>query len=238
MPLLFAYTGDEDHYREAYSQLMAQMGKAQDLFTLSASLRSALVAPDSLDVNYLVKRSEQLLTEPPTLPGGPKSFGGRPPPPRVEFSQPGARLRPEGPGRPPGPRGMPWYPKQLGLYLSGLAHYRAGEFEQAITRLREATTDSSSYVKPMAQPTLAMAYYRVGKPTEAKQMLALAAETIEEKTDDVLDSTVGFMPLPWFDWIETLMLYREATLLLTGRSQLEDLGLQDMEQRARTVLQP
>jgi hypothetical protein len=238
VPLLFAYIGDEDHYQEAYAQLMAQMEKPQDLFTLSASLRSALAAPDFLDVNYLVKRSEQLLSEPPPPFGGPKSFGGRPPPPRVEFLQPGARPRPEGPGRPPGPRGVPWYPKQLGLYLSGLAHFRAGEFEQAAQRLREATQDRTSYVKPMAQPALAMAYYCAGKPAEAKQMLALAADTIEEKTDDVLDSTVGFMPLPWFDWIESLMLYREATLLLTGKDQLEDLGLKDMEQRARTVLQP
>jgi len=83
-----------------------------------------------------------------------------------------------------------------------------------------------------------MAYFRIGKSTEAKQMLALAAETIEEKTDDVLDSTVGFMPLPWFDWIECLMLYQEANRLITGKDQLEDLGLQDMEQRARTVLRP
>src|SRR5262249_45071243 len=35
VPLLFAYTGDQHHYREAYAQLSAQMGKAQDLFTLS-----------------------------------------------------------------------------------------------------------------------------------------------------------------------------------------------------------
>jgi len=80
VPLLFAYTGDEEHYRDAYAQLLAQLGKSQDSFTLLASLRSCLATPESLDVNYLVKRSEQLLAEPPSGQGGSRSFGGRPPP--------------------------------------------------------------------------------------------------------------------------------------------------------------
>lgn len=133
---------------------------------------------------------------------------------------------------------MPWYPKQLGLHLSGLAHYRAGHFEQAIKLLRDAIAEEDSFVKPMAQPVLAMACFRAGKTAEAKQMLSLASETIEEKLDDILDSALGFMPLPWFDWIESLVLYREATQLMTGTNQPEDLGLQAVEQRARAVLQP
>src|SRR5262245_10702447 len=44
------------------------------------------------------------------------------------------------------------------------------------------------------------------------------------------------MPIPWFDWLECLMFYREARLLLTGSAPAEDPRLRTVRERALAAL--
>ena len=50
------------------------------------------------------------------------------------------------------------------------------------------------------------------------------------------DRPVGALPLPWFDWIECVVLFREANILITGFAPPDDPRLRSIEQRAQNSL--
>jgi tetratricopeptide (TPR) repeat protein len=156
------------------------------------------------------------------------------------------RGRPNGPRRPPPDnRGGPPpdshnrlpYPYGAVLYVAGLAHYRAGQFDDAVARLSQALDDRGWRERSIAYPALAMAYHRNGQADEAKEALASAEEAIDQWTQEMLEAPVGRMPLLWFDWIECQLLYREARLLLTGFAPADDPRLRTIEQRALAAIQ-
>jgi len=49
---------------------------------------------------------------------------------------------------------------------------------------------------------------------------------------EVARGPVGSMPIPWFDWIECLVLFREAKILITGFAPPDDPRLREVEARA------
>ena len=102
------------------------------------------------------------------------------------------------------------------LYVEGLAHYRAGQYERAVERLREAwNLDPNWPAQAITYPALAMAYHRLGKTDEARQALASAEKAIEGWTEAIVQGPVGAMPIPCLDWLECEHFYREAKQLLT-----------------------
>jgi hypothetical protein len=123
------------------------------------------------------------------------------------------------------------------LYVAGLAHYRAGQFDDAVTRLRQAVDDRGWRERSIAYPALAMAYHRSGHADEAKKALASTEAAIDQWTKEMLEAPVGRMPLLWFDWIECQLLYREASILLTGFAPADDPRLRNVEERALAAIQ-
>jgi hypothetical protein len=122
------------------------------------------------------------------------------------------------------------------LYVAGWAHYRAGQFEQAITRLTESNADHWPG-RGIGQPVLAMAYHRAGCGDEAREALAAAEKMIDEWTNEISQSPVGTMPpIPWFDWIECLVLFREAKILITGFAPPDDPRLRAIEEQALATI--
>jgi eukaryotic-like serine/threonine-protein kinase len=155
---------------------------------------------------------------PPGPPGG--SLG---PPPRPDFG---------------GPFG-PLPPQQLNHYVAGLAHYRAGNACRAVERLREAVGfDPGWPTRAVAEPVLAMAYFRQGRVEEARIALQQTENTLDQWTNQFATSAVGQAPVPWFDFLECLLLYREAFTLITGLEPPEDPRLAELEQRALGQLLP
>jgi serine/threonine protein kinase/Flp pilus assembly protein TadD len=127
---------------------------------------------------------------------------------------------------------IPWY-----LYIAGMAHYRAGDYEQAVTRLRQAlAADPNWGARAINYPALAMAYHRLGQAAEARQALAAAEKAIDEWTDAMDKGPVGTMPILWFDWLECRLYYREAKRLLTGSLPADDPRLGTMHERALAAL--
>jgi hypothetical protein len=123
------------------------------------------------------------------------------------------------------------------LYVAGLAHYRAGQFDDAVARLRQAMDDRGWRERSIAYPALAMAYHRAGRADAAKEALASAEAAIDQWTQEMLNAPVGRMPLLWFDWIECRLLYREATIRLTGFTPADDPRLRTLQQRAQAAIQ-
>jgi len=128
-------------------------------------------------------------------------------------------------------------------YLLGLAYYRAEQFAQAAAELQEALTLWPAWnAKRIACPVLAMAFHRLGREAEARSALAEAARAIDEWTEQSCRSNnggnwrvhqcVGTFPVPWFDWVECRLYYREAKLLIDDTLPPADPRLHLLQARA------
>lgn len=192
----------------------------------------------------------------PGRPGGPDG-----PAPEGRFRKPDPDRRGDGPGpggsraggpgrggpgpgdmRGPGEPGMSRririsHPFGPVAYVTGLAHYRANEFDLAIQRLQEALQSSNWSASEIAYPALAMAFHRNGQAKEARSAFKASEEMLDKWTQDMLNGPVGRMPFPWFDLIEFKLIHAEASVLLTGFTPAEDPRLRELETRALEAIQ-
>jgi tetratricopeptide (TPR) repeat protein len=123
------------------------------------------------------------------------------------------------------------------LYIEGLAHYRAGDYQRAVERLREALTLPPDWpARALCYPAVAMAYHRLGQADEARQALASAEQAIDGWTETMLRGAVGTMPIAWSDWLEGRHFYHEAKQLLTGAPVPDDPRLWAIEKRTLAAL--
>jgi WD40 repeat protein/tetratricopeptide (TPR) repeat protein len=94
-------------------------------------------------------------------------------------------------------------------YVLGVAHYRAGQYQEAIHWLEkagEAELGRQAHTFPTFPP-LAMAHHRLGHVKEAQHWLDKMAREAPQQ----------FMePLLWWDWEEFQLLRREAEALVKG----------------------
>ena len=117
-------------------------------------------------------------------------------------------------------------------YILGTAHYRAGQYEQAIQRLREALAASDWRNRLVAYPVLAMAHHRQGQVAEARKALDEAATVLDqwtqERYQDKGEDSVMRMgaepvwPTSWWHCLECELYYREAKLLIDGSPPPDD----------------
>lgn len=247
VPQLLWLSGSEDTSREICTHMLQTEEETSRGISQNTIRACLLSLTDDADFAALANLAERDLQDPRELhpPGPPR--GGPPP----EREHPGQRRRPppgaappphpepprgssraDHPG-PPGQRDRNRMPHGASVYVAGWAHYRAGQYEQAIERLEESDwVDPGWPGRGIAYPLLAMAYHQTGQQQEAHQALATGSDLVDQWTQAMLDSPVGSMPIPWFDWVEFLVLYREATTLITGESPPVDPRLASIEARA------
>ncbi|MCA9070265.1 MAG: tetratricopeptide repeat protein, partial [Planctomycetaceae bacterium] len=214
----------------------------------------ALASLAETDAEVLADRAERLLDNAPDW-GGNHAFGRRhssrkrDPRGRPENPQGRPRFGPEGPferGRSrelmhPGNRGpgslgngLPW---GVNLYVAGWAHFRAGQYDQAIERLEQSNpTDSRWPARGISYPVLAMAYHQAGQGEKAQQALAKADALMNQWAKEISQAPAGRLPIPWFDWIEFLVNYREAKILITGFAPPDDPRLLKATNRALAAI--
>lgn len=253
IPQLFLFNGDDQRYRQCCRSMLEQTSNLSTGKSI-ALIRSCVMSPTPVSSpQELAKRAEDLLLEsrrradehfgrdgkpprPPGRRGGRGGPGGGKEPP---FPNNGPRNWPRPPGGRGGRGGPPraiFYPHGATAYVAGLAHYRAGQYEQAVLRLTEAMEDYRWSARPIVYPVLAMALHRVGKAEKARDALVTSAKEIDQWTTEMQEGPTGSMPIPWFDWIECQLLHREASILLAGFAPADDQRLRKLEQRALDVL--
>ena len=234
VPQLCLYDGDLEAYHTVTAQMLQQYETSTDsVFKLNA-LRGCLVSPKpDADPKELAERAESLLLESPRGPFGPGPFGPGP------FGN-GPAGREMGP--PPGPKFVglsgPRAPRELHCYVAGLASYRAGNMEKTIKYLQESMQPVRYWpAQAAAYPVLAMAYHRAGQVDKAQETSAEAEKTLDQWLDTMQESSIESIPIPWLDFVEYLLLYREAKVLLTGNVSEEDPRLAALRERALQVIQ-
>lgn len=131
------------------------------------------------------------------------------------------------------------------LYALGLAHYRAGQHEQAVERLEESlAADPGEWsFRTLGYSPLAMARHRLGQTAEARKSLGAALRVLDHWTEQMYRSppetrwvhhlgATGRWEIPWFDWLEGHLYYREAKLLIDGSAPPDDPRLHVLRARA------
>jgi serine/threonine protein kinase/Flp pilus assembly protein TadD len=117
------------------------------------------------------------------------------------------------------------------FYLSGLSHYRTGDYAAAADSLQKSTETAPPFAA-MGYPCLAMAWHRLGRADEARKALDASADAIDGWMEDSFaaggegywvtrDGAAPAFPVAWWDWLEFRIFFREAKLLI-DRSPTED----------------
>jgi tetratricopeptide (TPR) repeat protein len=105
----------------------------------------------------------------------------------------------------------------------GLTLLRGGQPQRAVTALQQAGTEFAEWkARDLCHAPLALAYLHLGQPEAARQALAQTEATYERWTLETLRGKVGFLPVPWSDWVEGRLFRREAWLAVHGREPPDD----------------
>jgi len=101
------------------------------------------------------------------------------------------------------------------LYVQGLAHYRACQYEQAVECLTKSMEVGRTWkAVALNWPVLAMAHHRLGHAAEARRYLAKAHDTRGDSARGIKRGEVMSSQADWFDRAEFQFLLREAEELI------------------------
>jgi Flp pilus assembly protein TadD len=103
------------------------------------------------------------------------------------------------------------------LHALGLAHYRAGQYDQAIRRVRESLERDPKWpAQAVNWLVLAMAHHRLGRAEGARVWLGRAVAWIDAHAQPAGKDAGAFLPLAPHDEMACRLLRREAETLLAG----------------------
>jgi Flp pilus assembly protein TadD len=117
--------------------------------------------------------------------------------------------------------GQPKKKNPYQLHTLGLAHYRAGQYEQAIRRLNECLNGHPRWCAGLNWLVLAMAYQRLGKTGEARQALDKALRWGDQLAQNQPPGAPNAIRVEVHNWLAYNILRREAEAQLERRSQCD-----------------
>src|SRR5262249_20921518 len=120
------------------------------------------------------------------------------------------------------------------------AFLRAGDYQRTKEICDEvlvAAVDSPGGIHRLNHAYKAIALHRLNHREEAREEIPKLEVAIDEWTKEMVSGPVGTMPIPWSDWLRTLLWYREAKTLITDSSPPEDPRLVAVRERALEVTQ-
>ncbi|WP_105359058.1 MULTISPECIES: serine/threonine-protein kinase [Pirellulaceae] len=130
-------------------------------------------------------------------------------------------------------------PRAVRAYITGWAHLRAGNFDQAVNWLeQDRAEDGKSWVASgTAYPLLAIAYHKMERPDDAQVMLQASQTKLNAWLIQSLDGPDVSLPIPWYDWIEFLIHYEQAQLLINGRVSPHNFLVDQHRARATSAIE-
>jgi serine/threonine protein kinase/Flp pilus assembly protein TadD len=114
-------------------------------------------------------------------------------------------------------RSQPW-----NLYVKGTAHYRLGQYNEALEELNRALEIGNWQALDIVYPIIAMVQFRLGRVDEANKALDRARQAADRWDAHIFANEHVFVPLPspW-NWLEFLWYFDEASKLITGSAPPE-----------------
>jgi tetratricopeptide (TPR) repeat protein len=219
IPQLFFYAGD----LTAYTSLCEQVN-AWDDDPMAVGIRGQLVGDISESTAaQLAKRVEVMLSAGLNNEGS--GINNR------KEKEPGSK--------PAGKKGK--YAQMFygtNLYVAGWAHLKAGNFEQAVQRLKESNENPDFQGSGIGFPLLAMAYHEQGRGEDALRAFEQSEALLDRWLDDSVRNAKGSpSSISWVDWIEFLINHRKASLVIKGHTPAIDPRMRQMESFAKAAIE-
>lgn len=121
-------------------------------------------------------------------------------------------------------------------FVAGWAQYRASNWQHAIERLEAAKEDERWSGRDIVMPLIAMAHKKLGQDEDAAASLAESQAFIDQHLNRTLDESLTKPEIPWFDWVDLLINHREAHILITGRTPMDDPRIRELEKLAHAAI--
>jgi eukaryotic-like serine/threonine-protein kinase len=239
VPQLCLFADDIESYRLSCKNLHDQIGQSDDMMFVVLACRSLCLRPsDSTTPTELLKRALSKLYSDVNFEPTPMDWNKLPmmnpamippgmmPPELVE------RMHAE--GMSPASFGSP-LDMQLDLkeYAIGMLELRVGNSLESIRHLKPiAAPEYSSPIGFIAFPGLTMALNRSGEVMEAHEMLLRCDRVLSERLGQLTGGAIEQMPMLWFDFLEFVVLYREAFLEVQGTKLPTDSRFELIEKSA------
>jgi eukaryotic-like serine/threonine-protein kinase len=104
----------------------------------------------------------------------------------------------------------------------GCAYYRAGQYENALERLREARSANSRFETIWMDSVVAMAHHRLGQPELARNALNAASESLGRRFQAKSENSGADLNAQWWYEAQADIYYREAKRLIQGSKPQDD----------------
>lgn len=230
---LLLWTGEAQACRDLASKNAARVTQADNPVAWDA-LRGLVIAADAhqtITWRQCVERADGWLRQLDTPLGKPRN------------DEPRRTRRPDGTGGPPRHDLLGFHelgdslPIPVCQYITAIAHLRAGDYPIAIELLEDAGSDDRWPFYELVYAPLAMAHHQAGNPDDALAALELSYLALESVARELVNQPNVVQDSPWFDFVEALVLNREAARLIHGHDpdplmELETLRQQSLDKLA------
>jgi tetratricopeptide (TPR) repeat protein len=120
----------------------------------------------------------------------------------------------------------------------GLIQYRAGDYKKAVQTLSTYDPQWASWLRGCHNHFVrAMAHHRLSQAKKAREALKSGTEGMEQAIQRLVTARSVPFPEAWHDWLEALILYREAITLIDGTPPVDDERLLVVRGRALAALE-
>ena len=115
-------------------------------------------------------------------------------------------------------------------YVAAWANLRAGDNRKSLD-YSDSTSQAWGPSIDMTHALRAIALHRLGRIDEALEELKLTDNALERIIGETVESTENHRH--WIDFVEMVLLHREATRVVTGKQIGVDPRIEDAQQRLR-----
>ncbi len=118
-------------------------------------------------------------------------------------------------------------------YVAAWANLRAGD-DRKVLEFSDAASQAWGPSSDMVHSLRAIAFYRLGETDRALKALKLADAALARMIRETVESTED--QRPWIDFVEMVLLHREATSVVTNQEIGLDPRIEEAQQKTRESL--
>ncbi len=233
VPQLCLYVEDEDSYRLACKHLGEQIQQSDDAMSVVIAARSLCLRPiDSPKGRVHLEESLALIESGALRPFPRMDSNNLPmfPPPLMATAD---RRFPDPMESMAGPTPSFGIPHDLQSYAKAMLQLRTGHLEESVQCMQPlVVSQHPSPIRWIGLPGLAIGLQQLNREPQAQEILLQCEQAMTMWLEQMQNERLESWPAPWFDFIEFLILYREAHLSIMLKKLDNDVRLDQLEGQA------